>query len=427
VRVLVLAINYWPERTGIAPFTTGRCEYLAARGHEVIVCTALPYYPEWRLAPAYRRRFLVHEERNGVTILRCRIYVPNRVDAFRRVLHESSFVAASLLRALAERRPDVMLIVSPPLGLALAAVILKRRWSIPFAFHVPDLQPDAAVDLGMLRVGPLVRGLYAIERFAYGHAALVSTLNQAMRERIVSKGIASSKVKLFPDWANTEAFAVPLEGNGARFRDSQNLSSRFIVAHCGNMGIKQGLEVVLSAADLSRDDRSIEYLLVGDGSARISLQAQAATRAIPNIRFLPLLPETGFMDFLAATDVSLITQQRVVANIAFPSKTLTLMAAGRPLIASVNPESEVARTVSEAGAGVVVEPENPSALYHAVKMLMSNTQERRSMGASARKYARAHWESTRILADTAAELEGLVKPSIRSKKELLGEVLNSAG
>jgi colanic acid biosynthesis glycosyl transferase WcaI len=407
VRILVLGINYWPEQTGIAPFTTGRCEYLAACGHEVIVCTTLPYYPEWRIAPVYKRRFLVHEERNGVTILRSRIYVPQRVNSPRRVLHESSFVAASILRALVQRRPDAMLVVSPPLGLALSAVILSRRWGIPYVFHVPDLQPDAAVDLGMLAMGPFVRGLYALERLAYRNAALISTLTEPMRQRIISKGIPADKVKLFSDWAAPEFFRIALEDQGAGFRRVQGLDDSFLVLHSGNMGLKQGLEVVLDAAELSRGDAGIDYLLVGDGAAHAFLEKRAAARALSNVHFMPLQPRAEFMGLLAATDVSLITQQRVVANTVFPSKTLTLMAAGRPVIASVNTESEVARVVRNARAGLVVEPENPSALFDAVKKLRNDAHERHAMSIRAREYAQAHWDRNRILAQTTAQLEAL--------------------
>jgi colanic acid biosynthesis glycosyl transferase WcaI len=424
VRILVLGINYWPEKTGIAPFTTGRCEYLAACGHEVIVCTTTPYYPEWRISTSYKRRFLVHEERNGVTILRSRIYVPKRVNSLRRVLHEISFVATSLLRALVQRRPDAMLIISPPLGLALSAVLLSRRWGVPYVFHVPDLQPDAAVDLGMLGVGPLVRGLYALERLAYRNAALISTLTEPMRQRIISKRIPADKVKLFSDWAAPEFFQIALEDRGAGFRVAQGLDGTFMVLHAGNMGLKQGLNVVLDAAELSRGDTGVAYLLVGDGAAQKSLKTRAAARALSNVRFMPLQPHAEFMDMLAATDVSLITQQRVVANIVFPSKTVTIMAAGRPAIASVNAESEVARVVRDAGAGLVVEPENPCALLDAIQTLRHKPQERQAMGVRAREYAQARWDRNRILAETTAQLVALVKPSMKSERELVSEMLN---
>ena len=127
MRVLVLGINYSPEETGIAPFNTGRCEYLAGRGHEVRMCTGLPYYPAWRIRDEYRGHLFTREAVNGVTVLRSYLYVPRRVTAVRRILHEASFVLSASLRALLGPRPDVLFVVSPPLGLALPAVLLSRR------------------------------------------------------------------------------------------------------------------------------------------------------------------------------------------------------------------------------------------------------------------------------------------------------------
>ena len=143
MRILVLGINYWPEETGIAVFNTGRCEYLAAQGHQVTMCTGFPYYPQWRVPEEYRRKLFAREGRHGVTILRSYLYVPRRVTSVRRVLHEASFIASSCLRALGERKPDLLFVVSPPLGLAVTAVLLSRLWKIPYIFHVADLQPDA--------------------------------------------------------------------------------------------------------------------------------------------------------------------------------------------------------------------------------------------------------------------------------------------
>jgi colanic acid biosynthesis glycosyl transferase WcaI len=320
-----------------------------------------------------------------------------------------------------------MLVVSPPLGLGLTAAILSRRWKVPYVLHVPDLQPDAGVDLGMLTGGPTVRALYVLELFAYRNAAVISTLTEAMRQRILSKGISASKVKLLPDWAPAEAFTAALRGGGFNFRAAHKLSGRFLVLHCGNMGVKQGLEVVLGAAELARDEHRIEYLLVGDGAVRTSLQQEAAARKLSNVTFMPLQPPAQFIELLAATDLGLITQRRAVANVVFPSKTLTLMAAGRPLIASVNSQSEIARTVVEAGAGLVVEPEDPSALQNAVKTLMNGSAQRHLMGVQARAFAQRHWDRERNLAETAAELEAVINPWYGSEGTLAREELDSAG
>ncbi len=414
MRILMLGINYWPEETGIAVFNTGRCEYLAARGHDVTMCTGFPYYPRWRVHEEYRGRLLAREMRNGVRILRSYLYVPRRVTTIRRILHEATFVASSCLRALAGRRPDLLLTVSPPLGLALSSVLLGRLWGIPYLFHVPDLQPDAAVDLGMLPSGPLVKCLYAIERLAYRRAARVSTLTRAMQRRILSKGIPPERVVLSPDWAEPGLFDLPLMGGGEVLRQQLDLGRRFLVVHVGNMGVKQGLEVVLAAAARSRDYPEVLFLLVGDGAARPGLAARAAGAGLENLRILPLQPAPVFRELLAAADLALVTQQRVVADIVFPSKVLTLLAAGKPVVASLNASSEVARVLEEAGAGRVVPAEDPPALQEAVQTLSRDAEGRRRMGVQGRAYARAHWDRDRILPEMEQMLLGVVEERVRS-------------
>ncbi|WP_242524104.1 hypothetical protein [Methylacidiphilum caldifontis] len=149
--ILFIGINYWPEKTGIAVFNTGRCEFLAAKGYELTMITAFPYYPFWEVPVEYRGYIFKSERRNGVNILRSFIYVPKKVSTITRILHEASFLLSSLLRALLVKKPDILFIVSPPLGLGLSAFFLSKLWNVPYIFHVPDLQPDAARDLGMIK------------------------------------------------------------------------------------------------------------------------------------------------------------------------------------------------------------------------------------------------------------------------------------
>jgi colanic acid biosynthesis glycosyl transferase WcaI len=395
-----LGINYWPDETGIAPFTTGRCEYLASRGHQVTVMTGFPYYPAWRVPAPYRGRVFRREERNGVVILRSWLYVPRQVNAARRILHEASFIVSSMLRGLAQsgtNRPDLLVATTPPLVLSLTATLLSRFWRIPFIQHVPDLQPDAALDLGILHSGRLINFLYGIERLGYRKAALVSTLTEAMREKIINKGIRREKVVLFSDWARPDLFLVPAVGGGSQFRRSLGLGSETLVVHAGNMGVKQGLEVILGTAQLSRKDTSIRYLLVGDGSVRARLQQQAKFLDLNNLDFVPLLPDEQFLDMLAASDISLVTQQKSVADIVFPSKVITLMSSARAIVASVNPRSEVARVLREADAAVLVEPEDPAVLLNAIKALRDKPERRAELGEKGRRFAELSWEKQRTL------------------------------
>jgi colanic acid biosynthesis glycosyl transferase WcaI len=407
MKILFLGINYWPEETGIAAFNTGRCEYLAARGHTIAMCTGMPYYPEWRIAERYRGRLFTSERRNGVRILRSWLYVPRKVTSLRRILHEGSFIATATIRALGAWKPEILVVVSPPLGLAIPAILLSRLCRIPYIFHVADLQPDAAVDLGMLREGRLTRALYALEHLAYRKAALVSTLTEAMRQRIMDKGISDRKVTLFADWSEPALFHIPSSGGDTEFRRRYGLEDKHLVLHAGNMGVKQGLEVVLKAAQLSRERQDIVYLLVGDGAVRHSLEARARELSLPNVRFLPHQDKESFHQILAATDVSLVTQQRSVGDIVFPSKIRTLLAAGCPVVASLNHGSEVARVVAEAGVGLVTAAEDPQALNLAIAALLSDPGRRALMKENAKSYARRHWDRDRILAEMETHLMGL--------------------
>lgn len=351
----------------------------------------------------------MREERNGITILRSWMYVPNPVTSLGRVIHEGSFVAGALARSMASKRPDVILAVSPPLGNAMAAVILSRLWRVPYVFHVTDLQPDAAVDLGMLRPGRLVQLLYRLEALAYRRAARVSTLTEAMRKKIIAKGFPADKVVLFSDWTDPELFSLPITDGGNLFRQRFELRARTLVVHAGNMGVKQGLDVVLDAAELARDSNpTISFLLVGDGAMRTKLKQEARCRKLDNVVFLPLLPSELFHDLLAASDISLVTQQKTVADIVFPSKVLTLLAAGRAIVASLSEGSGVARVLAEAGAGVRTEAEDPRALLEAVRALASDPHRRHAMGSSGRAYARQHWDRETILANLERHLLSVI-------------------
>jgi colanic acid biosynthesis glycosyl transferase WcaI len=403
MRILVLAINYWPERTGIGAVLTRRCEYLASVGHEITVCTGLPYYPEWKIHPGYRRKMFLQEERNGVTILRSWIWVPKKVTSAKRVLFEASFLASSLLRAIRNRRPELLLVVSPPLGLGLSAVFLSRWWEIPYAFDAQDLQPDAAADLGMLP-GPVLPALYRMEALAYRNASLISTVTEGMRRKIVSKGISPDKVVVVPPPADSSLFAVGSVVEGSEFRCKHGLEGKFMVAHSGNMGVKQGLDVMLDAASQLREHRDFVFVLAGDGAMKSSLEERAAALDLANVRFLPLLEHAEYLQMLAATDVALIVQQLTVSDIVFPSKTVALLSAARPVTASVSAGSEIGRVIQESGGGVVTEPEDVEALAVVIKEFFDHPEKRLAMGESGRQYAMQHWDETRVFSNFEGHL-----------------------
>jgi colanic acid biosynthesis glycosyl transferase WcaI len=396
MHILLLSINYWPEQTGIGAFNTWRAEYLASRGHRVTVCTGFPYYPEWKIPREYVGKLVSRENHNGVTILRSWLWVPKRVTPIKRVVFEASFLATSFVRALGSSKPDLLFVVSPPLGLGITANLLSRWWRVPYVFDVEDLQPDAAADLGMLP-RPVLPVLYRMERFAYRHAALISTLTEGMRQRIIGKGVAAEKVAIFPPRADEQLFKLGAAEEGRSFRLEHQLEGKFLVVHSGNMGVKQGLEVVLEAAALLKDRKNIAFLLVGSGAMKSQLEERAVGLRLDNLKFLPLQSERCFTQMLATTDLALVTQQRTVSDIAFPSKTVTLLSAGCPVLASVSAGSEVARVIETSEGGVVVKPEEPAMVAQTIDQLARNVGQLSVMKSRGRRYAIEQWSPERVL------------------------------
>ena len=402
MRILVLTINYWPEQTGIGAVVTRRCEYLASLGHEVTVCTGMPYYPEWRVDPDYKRKLFHREERKGVNILRSWIWVPKKVTSAKRVLFEASFLASSLPRALGSHKPELLLVVSPPLGLSVSAKILRRWSGAPYVFDVEDLQPDAAADLGMLP-RPVLPVLYRLEAMAYRSAALITTVTEGMRQKIIAKGILADRVAVVPPPADSALFGVRNAEQGQAFRRKHGLEGKFVVAHSGNMGVKQGLDLVLDVAVQLKGRRDIAFLLTGDGAMKSQLESRSETLRLGNVQFLPLQEQTEFLKMLAATDLALIIQQPNVSDIAFPSKTVTLLSAARPVAASVSANSEVARVLSRSNGGLVTEPGQAEALAVSIVQLFEDPKKRSAMGECGRRYAQQHWDEDLVL----PELESL--------------------
>ena len=418
MKILVVGINYAPEKTGIAPVVKQRCEYLNQQGHEVQVCTGMPYYPEWKIDERYRGKWWLRETIDGVDVRRAWLWVPREVTAKKRILHEASFIVSAFLRALSCKKPDLLIIESPPLGLGVVAVALARFWRIPYLFDVMDLQPDAAADLGLLPPGRILSFLYKVERLAYRRAALVTTLTEEMAQRIRSKGIGDSKVAVCPIPATQAAFNMYQSQAGESFLKQHGLEDRFLVVHSGNMGVKQGLGVVLEAAARTRD-KAITYLMIGSGADRPRLEALAAEMKLANVQFMPVLPDQEFAAALSAADLALVCQQKCVSDIFFPSKTITYLAAGKPVFASVNRESRVASTVLEAEAGEVLAPEDPDALAARVMAAYDDRSQLAAWSRAAHSFARERWEPQGVLRRWEQELMRLVPDASLQVNETL--------
>ena len=238
MKILVSSINFFPDHSGIALYSTDLAVFFAEQGHEVTMVTGFSYYPKWEKRPEDRKRLFQCDQYKGVKVLRGYLYVPKRVTTIKRILHELSFVFFAFINFFRAGRQDCIVILSPPLLLGLVGVMFKWLWGAQFVFHIQDLQPDAALSLGMVKPGLLIRTLQHIELFIYKHSSWLATLTRGMRERLLEKGVPPEKMEFYPDWINVEE-ASSRQTPGRFVAKHPELKGKFLVAYAGNLGIKQ--------------------------------------------------------------------------------------------------------------------------------------------------------------------------------------------
>ena len=380
--VLVVGINYSPETTGIAPYTTAVAEHLAASGHRTTVLTGFPHYPAWRHEPSERRIRAV-ESMGGVRVLRRRHYVPPSQSALRRGVYEGTFLLHGLMSR--PERPDVVLGVVPSLSGGLLARLFAARAHAPYGLIVQDLMSPAAQQSGIRGGHRVARATAALERWGVARATAVAIASESFRPYLADLGVSDARIVAFPNWVH---MALPSDNRElVRAQLGWPLHTT-VVLHAGNMGLKQGLEQVVAAARQADETRQdVLFTLMGDGSQRSALESLAAN--VSSIQFLPFQPEASLPGVLGAADVLLVSERATVVDMSLPSKLTSYFAAGRPIVAAVPDQGATASEVRRSGAGLVVPVGDPGSLIGAVAHLQTDRASAEVLGHAGRNYASA--------------------------------------
>jgi glycosyltransferase involved in cell wall biosynthesis len=380
--ILVVGINYWPEPTGIAPYTAAVAEHLAGRAASVEVLSGLPCYPTWQVPAAYRRRRRFVEERRGVTVHRLKHLVPAKQDALRRGAYEFSFLGHAATRR-PTMPPDLVLGITPALGGAVAAALLARRYDARLMLVVQDLLGQAATQSGISGGDRVAKQVERLERFALSRADAVAVVSDAFRAQLTAYGVPAERVHTVPNWSHV----APATGDRDATRASLGWApDTFVALHTGNMGLKQDLGNIIEAARLSQDRPDLRWVLMGEGSQRAHLEEQG--RGLPNLQFLPLCDDETYRNILAAADVLLLNERAGLTEMSLPSKLTSYFTSGRPVVAAVHPDGASARELKRAGALDPVEPNCPAALVARVEELRASPALCAEHGALAATYAR---------------------------------------
>jgi colanic acid biosynthesis glycosyl transferase WcaI len=376
---------------------------LVARGHELHVVTSLPWYRHHRIERGWGGRPVRHEDTAWGRITRVHPFPTDKRNIPARAAAFAGFTVLSTAMGLRGRpgaRPDAVLAMSPPLTLGIAGWLAARRWGVPFVFNIQDVFPDVAVELGAITNPTVIRAASALERWTYRRADAVTVLSDDLRDNLVAKirgtvPDAHDRVRVIPNFVDTERVA-PADPATGGYRREFGLEGRRVVMYAGNVGLSQSLDLVLAAARKLADRTDVCFVINGGGSGRAALEAEAA--GLDNVRFVDYQPRERLAEVLAAGDVHVVPLRRGLARSSVPSKTYSILAAGRPVVASVDEGTEVARVVEEAGAGIAVPPDDPDAFTAAVAALVDDPAGAAAMGRAGRAFVE-RWVSPAAVAE----------------------------
>jgi putative colanic acid biosynthesis glycosyltransferase WcaI len=380
VRVLFVTHYFHPEvgapQTRILELATE----LSRLGHQVVVLTGFPNYPDGVVPAPYRGRLFQRERLGALRVVRAAVFpAPNRGVA-RRLLNHTSFALSSIPASAAAGRADVVIVETPPLFTAVAGIAIAALKRAPVLLHVADLWPDAAIQFGVLRHRPVIAGARALERFAYRHADVIAVPTPGLQRMLLDRGQPPGRVVVVPHGVDPGRF---------RLEDGPPPVPRRVV-YCGTIGLGHATGTLIEAARILEDAAErYEFLIVGDGAEAAALQARVRQWRLGSVTFAGRLPRAQLPELLASAAAAVATQRDLpLLADALSTKVLEYMAAARPVVVAAS--GWTAEVVRRAGAGIVCPPEDPAALAEAIVEVTADRERARTMGLNGQRYVEAN-------------------------------------
>lgn len=399
-RISILSLVFPPDGVSTAQIMGDLALDLRALGHDVEVMTTTPHYNQDLEAearqPLHRHwgRLLQKSNYDGIPVYH--VLMPRKGTSIaRRLLPWAGFhLLGTLAGVLLLSRPDVIIVPSPPLTIGVSAWLLGALMRAPFIYNVQEIYPDVAISLGAIRNRWLIRFLYWLESFVYDRAAAITVIASRMSEQLLNKGVPLSKIRVIPNFVDTEALQPGDKDNS--FSRQYGVHDRFLVSYAGNMGPGQDLETFIEAAALLQNEPHIHFMMMGGGMLQAKLEQKVAERALSNFTFLRHQPYSLVSQIYAASDLNLVPQAPGITDVAVPSKVYRIMACSRPVLAATFPNSDLAKLVEEACCGLVASAGSPQSLANTILAASRQPERLQEMGAAGRQHVVAHYSRQTI-------------------------------
>jgi colanic acid biosynthesis glycosyl transferase WcaI len=409
VNLTIVCPHFEPDVAPTGEVMSRIAHELIDRGHRLHVVTSLPWYRHHAIEPGWEGSVVRHERCSWGAVTRVHPFPTDKRNIPARALAFGGFtVLATLVASMSRTRPDAVLAMSPPLTLGMAGWTVARARGVPFVFNIQDVFPDVAVELGVLRNRRVIAAASWLERFSYRRADAVTVLSDDLAENVRAKVAAGgerpgardpAKVRVIPNFVDT-ARIRPVDPDNA-YRRQFGLDGKRVVMYAGNVGFSQSLDLIIDAAAALAHEDDVVFVINGGGAAKAELERKA--RGMANVRFVDMQPKDRLPEVLAAGDLHVVPLKRGLARSSVPSKLYSILAAGRPVVASVDPGTEVARTVEAAGAGIAVPPEDAEAFTKAIAWLLDDAARRADQGRAGRRFVET-WASPAAVAGAYEDL-----------------------
>lgn len=405
MKVLELSPYYYPEKISSSHLSDDLAEAFANAGFEIEVYSPTPtrgiteeVYREYKNKP-------VEELKNGkIKVYRFKMFREGRNP----IVRAARYILVNLIQYSKGKRAKGVDVVfgasTPPTQGVLCALVAKKlskknKKKVPFVYNLQDVFPDSLVNAGMTSENSLIWKIgRKIEDFTYKNADIIIVISEDIKNNILKKGVPAGKIRVIRNWVDTESVKPVAKSENSLIKELGLNADTFKTVYAGNLGKAQGIGMLAQAAKLMSGERDTEFVVFGDGAEKETLEREIKENSLDNIKLFPLQPPEKIAQVYSLGDVCVVACKKGTGKGAFPSKTVSVMAAGSPVLAAFDNDSELCKIVKEYGIGEVCEPENAEEFVKALKSLKADRDKLRQMGEKARELALARFSKEQCTA-----------------------------
>ena len=386
LNILILIRCFPPDINSAANLYYELSEDLKKNNNKVVILTEFPdkIYGS-SISRKHKYNLFLKETINNIDVFRIsKLLWLSKIPIGKALRYLLTFLLF-LIKGIYLKKPDIVLVYSPPLNIGFAGYLIAKIIKVPFIFNMQDIHPKALIDLKFLRSTFIINLLFDMERLICKYAKHIIVYSKGNLEYLIKKGVNKNKISIIPNWVDIDSSTTFDKMN--YIRKNYMLGDKFVVTYGGTIGRAQHLESVISAAEILKEQLDIIFLLVGDGDSKLSLQQKVVKNNVSNIVFLPFQPKEQYIDILNATDVCLLPLSKDTPIQTVPGKLPQLMASGRPIIACVSSHGDVKNIIENAECGYCVEPGDSNGLALSILKLYGDRSIGKKMGENGRVYA----------------------------------------